>query len=183
MSPEATFDRLFAQYREPVQRYCLRRLGVDEADDAAAEVFLVAWRRIDDIPLGMELPWLYGVARNVVRNQHRTQGRLFQLRDRMASQPHVDGPDPEVVVLRRDEDVAVLRALAVLRSEEQEILRLKAWERLSNGEIAAVLGTSVGAVDMRLTRARKHLAAAYQANERRATAFVRKDHTSSGGGE
>ena len=42
-----------------------------------AEVFLTAWRRIDQIPSGSELPWLYGVAHNVVANQQRSFVRRF----------------------------------------------------------------------------------------------------------
>ena len=63
-----------------MREYCSRRLGVQEANDAAAEVFLVAWRKIDQVPIGADARmWLYGVARNVVRNASRSARRRERL--------------------------------------------------------------------------------------------------------
>ena len=161
MSRDATFDRIFDRFHEPIQRYCLRRLPVDEVNDAVAEVFLVAWRKISSLPDDMELPWLYGIARNVVRNANRSRRRRSNLRDLVAREPSVDAPGPELQVVRKYEHHTVLQAMAMLRAEDQEILRLKTWEQLSNGAIASSLGISVGAVDMRINRARSRLADAY----------------------
>jgi RNA polymerase sigma-70 factor (ECF subfamily) len=70
---ESWFDRLYGQHRRNVLAYCARRAAPADADDAAAEVFAVAWRRRDDIPGGdRELPWLYGVARNILWHQRRS---------------------------------------------------------------------------------------------------------------
>ncbi|NIV35276.1 MAG: RNA polymerase subunit sigma-24, partial [Anaerolineae bacterium] len=67
------FDRIFGEHYEPVSRYCHRRLPPDDANDATAEVFVVAWKKIEDVPRGDdELPWLYGVARNEVRRMRRS---------------------------------------------------------------------------------------------------------------
>ena len=58
---------MFESHHEAIQRYCFRRLPASDANDAVAEVFLVAWRRIADAPAGDgQLPWLYGIGRNVV---------------------------------------------------------------------------------------------------------------------
>jgi len=53
-SNEAKFRRIFDAHVSVVHRYCLRRLSVADANDAVSEVFLVAWRRIEEIPEGEE---------------------------------------------------------------------------------------------------------------------------------
>ena len=89
-------------------RYCLRRLPVADANDATAEVFLVAWKKIDRVPAGEEaLPWLYGVARNVVRNFSRSTRRSGRLGG-LARQYE---PGPETQVVRRQEDEKLLSTL------------------------------------------------------------------------
>ena len=65
-------------------------------------------------------------------------------------------------MVRRIEDEALLEALATLRENDQEILRLKAWEEMSNEDIATTLGIKVRAVEMRVNRSRKRLAGAYK---------------------
>ncbi len=166
-----SFGRMFNSYHEAIQVYCLRRLPTDGVNDAVAEVFLVAWRRIDAAPQERELPWLYGIARNVVRNSHRSQRRYGRLRQRVGGGTAPDVPvSPEVQVVQRFEDRAVLEALATLSDKDQEILRLKTWEEMSNGDIAEVLGISKRAVDMRISRSRKRLANAYENSSRQTSA-------------
>ena len=50
-----------------------------------------------------------------------------------------------------------LDALAELRPEDQEIIRLRTWEELPNEQIAEILGITVRAVESRLNRARRKL--------------------------
>lgn len=182
-SHEATFDALFAEHHPAVQRYCLRRAGVDEANDAAAEVFLVAWRRIEEVPVGRELPWLYGIARNVVRNAHRSRTRRRRLLGRLGGLGRNASPGPETQLVRHHEDEALHVALAALRPTDQEILRLKTWEELSNREIAAAVGASVRAVDMRISRARKRLAEAYEKTQGPQQPVVNRPRFAEEGGE
>jgi len=86
-SSDAAFRMVFDAHHDAVHRFCMRRLGVDDGNDATAEVFLVAWRRMDAMPEQDEpLPWLYGVARNVVRNHRRTRQRKVRLVSRLSSQ-------------------------------------------------------------------------------------------------
>ena len=60
---EQQFEALYRAHAADVLAYCARRTNREEAKDAASEVFVVALRRIDDIPAGdRALPWLYGVA-------------------------------------------------------------------------------------------------------------------------
>lgn len=152
---------MYRAHHEAIRDYCFRRLSAADANDATADVFLVAWRRLDSVPTGDEtLPYLYGIARNAVANSARTGLRRGRLRAKISAQPvqMIDGPETEVI--RRDEAQRILAALDDLSPTDQELLRLKAWEQLTSAEIAETLGLTVRAVDTRLTRARKKLARA-----------------------
>lgn len=147
---EAAFTALFEGSYLRVLRYCRRRIDPESARDVTAEVFLVAWRRWDDVPVNA-LPWLYGVARRAIANDHRAKERLGRLEERIAeelSRPQVDAPGDQEFVYR---------ALATLSTTDQEILRLSAWEQLNASEIAVVLGCLPGAAAVRLHRARRRL--------------------------
>jgi RNA polymerase sigma-70 factor (ECF subfamily) len=152
---EQRFGSLYDAHRAALAAYCRRRVPGDAADDVMAEVFLAAWRRVEEIPSGSELPWLYGVARNVIANQRRSVGRRSRLLVRVGSQPLAAPPEPAVALAASDQPV--LDALATLPDSDQELLRLRAWEELSSAEIGVVLGISAAAVDMRMSRARRRL--------------------------
>lgn len=80
---------MYNLYFDPVARYCLRRLPEHSAQDAVSDVFLTAWRRFDSIPQGdQSLPWLYGIARNVVRNADRSGRRSMRLSAKVKAQAH-----------------------------------------------------------------------------------------------
>lgn len=120
-------------------------------DDVVAEVFTVAWRSLDRIP-AEALPWLLGVARNVVLHRHRAAGRRAALDVRLRGER---APDPAVV----DADASpVLAALAALGARDREVVMLVCWEGLSPAEAAVALGVSTPAVRVRLHRARRRLA-------------------------
>jgi RNA polymerase sigma-70 factor (ECF subfamily) len=121
-------------------------------------VFLVAWRRIEQAPDETEeVLWLYGVARNVVRNMNRSSVRRQRLRDKVVSLGQPEAPAPEVQVVRRAEDRELFAAVAKLKPLDQELLRLRTWEELSHAEIADIVGLSPRSVESRLARARKKL--------------------------
>lgn len=142
-----------------IRRYCYRRVPTEQVEDAVADVFLVVWRRIGSAPPGDEATlWIYGIARNVVRNHTRTRYRRERLRGRLTRSAIETGTDASVQVLRRIEDQEILDALAQLRPADQEILRLAAWEELKPAEIGQVLGIQPHAASMRLQRARYRLA-------------------------
>jgi RNA polymerase sigma factor (sigma-70 family) len=156
---DAEFRRLYDEHFVAIRSYCLRRLPVGEVNDAVAQVFLVVWRRIGNVPEGDAATlWLYGIARNVVRNVNRSTRRRTRLEGRLRRFGHRSAIDPETVVVRRSEDGKLLEELAKLRPADQEILRLSVWEELTNTEIAEVLGIDAHAVTMRLSRARNRLA-------------------------
>lgn len=174
-SPEARFTALFERTHRPLLAYAVRRVA-DPADaaDVVAESFVVAWRRIEEVPAGEEAtPWLYGVARRVLANHHRGERRRDALADRLRdSLREVSVAGPETADIS-----ALTRALASLRPDDQEILRLLAWEGLTHEEIAVALGISRGSVRVRLHRARSRLGAAL---ERQAEDIGVQRHTGSG---
>lgn len=140
-----------------VTAYARRRAASSaDADDLVAEVYLVAWRRLDEVrQLDHALPWLYAVAWRVHSNQQRSTRRRDALVSRLGSDP----TSPSPATAPSDENEQVRQALARLAPRNQEILRLHCWENLNRTEIAAVLGISINAVTVRLHRARKALAA------------------------
>jgi RNA polymerase sigma factor (sigma-70 family) len=155
---DAAFRSLYAHTFDAVARYCLRRLPPATAHDAVAEVFLVAWRRIDDVPPADEaLPWLFGVARNVVRNTERSSRRSHRLEARLASQPVSTDPGPEPLVVRRDEERRLLQALDSLPPVDREVVRLRAYEELTFSQIGQAIGCSEEAAKKRVTRALRRL--------------------------
>lgn len=158
------FGALYREHYDAILAYFLRRTGSGAASDLAAEVFLVAWRRFDDVPAGDEaLLWLYRVAGNVYAHQRRSIARGARLEDRLRSVPSpVPSEEPELQVVQRAEYDEVLAAAARLRRRDQEILRLAAWEELPHDQIGGLLGISVAAVDQRLHRAKKRLAKEYE---------------------
>ncbi len=148
------FEEVAALVTEPVRRFLARRTDADTADDVLAETLLVCWRRLSDVPDGDEaLPWAYAVARNALANAERGLRRQRRLAYRITvvDPPSEAPPEPE------EGDDRVAAALARLRPDEAELVRLWAWEQLSPAEIATVLDLTPNAVSIRLHRARGKL--------------------------
>ncbi len=151
---ELRFRSLYDQHHPAVLAYFARRIGREDAPDHADEVFTVAWRRIDQVPSGDEaLRWLYGVAHGVLRNRNRSVRRFGRLLIRLGRIPGPVTDGPETIVLRNFEEQAALDALATLRPEDQELLRLAYWEELTHAEIGEILACSKSAIDARVHRA------------------------------
>jgi RNA polymerase sigma factor (sigma-70 family) len=150
------FTVLYRRYYGAVARYVGRRVTADAARDVIADAFLVAWRRFDDFPTDDPLPWLYGIARWTVSNHVRSSGRAASLNMRLAAQPLAQLPSQTDAVL---DQVTIAQAFDRLSSADQEVLRLTAWEDLEARAAAQVLGCSVSAFRMKLSRARKRLRA------------------------
>jgi len=156
------FTALFREHHWRVRDFAQRRVGTDLAQEVVSETFLVAWRRLDDIP-GAAIPWLYRVALYEIANLRRRQAKAVRLHDalRQGGAGTAMEDEEDVTELAR----AVATAFAHLKPRDQEILRLAAWEQLSSSEGAAVLQCSVPAYRMRLHRARIRLAVASGARE------------------
>lgn len=149
------FTELWETYAGRVLAYALRHTDSDLAQEIVSETFLVAWRRLADVP-GDPLPWLLVVARNTVRNQRRSGYRQAVMQDEISRLREVAAPAPgadEVVTERAD----VLAALAALTSKEREALLLVAWDGLSPADAARVADCSIPTFQVRLYRSRRRL--------------------------
>jgi RNA polymerase sigma-70 factor (ECF subfamily) len=168
-SSDARFRTLYEEHYADIRSYCLRRLAGEAAADAAAEVFTIAWRKLDKVPRGDKARlWLFTVARNVVANQRRTKTRARRLRSKVeqtTEAPQVES-SVESVVVRHAEYQAALDAVGRLKPVDQELVRLRVWEDLSHAEIGEVLGISAHAVEMRFHRAIKKLGKVLASNPR-----------------
>jgi RNA polymerase sigma-70 factor (ECF subfamily) len=154
---DARLTQLFNRHYSEVLAYCARRIGRDDADDAASEVYAVAWRRRDEIEWETSRAWLYGIARRVVSNRRRSVWRRHRLNERVSTLASTYADAADVYVIQREQDRTVLEALGRLGQQDQEILRLHAWEDLTSSEVAVVLHISVAAAEKRLQRAIRRL--------------------------
>jgi RNA polymerase sigma-70 factor (ECF subfamily) len=160
---EARFAELYRRYGQQLHAYCLRRTPASQAADAVAETFLVAWKKIDEVPNGGDaLPWLYAVAYRVLSHQWRHKARSRRLIERLSGLANAEAPPPDVLLVRNEEYRMVIKASSRLKSIDQEVLRLTLWEELSHADVAVVLGIEVGVVKQRAYRARRNLANEYQ---------------------
>lgn len=133
-----------------IHAYASRRVGAEPADEIAAETFLVVWRKLEALPSD-PLPWLYGVARNVVARHHeanrrREHAQAVLKRERRPPDPGREGDDPRLC-----------EAWAQLSSSDREVLALVAWEELSVADAARVFGCTAPVFSVRLHRARRRL--------------------------
>jgi RNA polymerase sigma factor (sigma-70 family) len=177
------FDDLFAAYSADVVSYCGWRAGsASDAQDAVAEVFLTAWRRLDELPRGdAARVWLYATARKVIANQRRSSRRRAALQERLAleaaSRPH------EPWATTREETL-VHETLLRLGPRDREVLLLAEWEGLSPAQIGRVLGCLAVTARGRLHRARRRFRTVFEqlaAGERPRSAVPTTVRSSEGG--
>lgn len=165
---DTRFVEIYEMSYRHVYGYCRRRTSADRVDDAVADTYLTAWRKIDQVPRGDDcLPWLYGVAYRVLGRQYRGTSRRGRLAEKLASVGAEPVSLPEEYVVMRDEARLVVEALGNLKPTDQEILRLTTWEELSHEEAAIALGISRGATRQRLHEAKKNLTREYTRLEKK----------------
>lgn len=123
----------------------------------AAETFLIAWRRLDDVPPHeAALPWLLVTARRVLANRRRAAGRATQMVPRLeADMNAAAGLDPADTVAERAVLAAAFRRLD---ETDRETLAMIAWDGLAPREAAVVAGCSAATFAVRAHRARRRLA-------------------------
>jgi RNA polymerase sigma-70 factor (ECF subfamily) len=164
------FDHLFATYGADVVAYCgWRAASASDAQDAVAEVFLAAWRRLDELPAGdAARVWLLASARRVIANQRRSSRRRAALHERLVREAAVPQEAPA------GEEALVHEALRRLPPRDREVLLLAEWEGLSPAQIAGVLGCRAVTARGRLHRARRRFRAVFEelAGPRRTTTPV-----------
>jgi len=158
------FGEIFDRHAPAIYRFLGRRIGSDDAGDLLSEVFLAAFeaRMRYDRGRPSALPWLYGIASNLLNKHYRHRASELRVLERMLAQsdPH---DHAESVTASVDAQVQ-LRAMAKLLEElpagERDALLLYAWEDLTYEEIAGALGVPTGTVRSRLNRVRQRLRAA-----------------------
>jgi RNA polymerase sigma factor (sigma-70 family) len=169
------FDALFAAYGSDIVAYCRwRAASATDAQDVAADVFLAAWRRLDQVPEGdAARVWLYAAARRVLANQRRADRRRIALRERLASETASVAEQPPAM---EGEHALVHAALRRLGRRDREVLLLAEWEGLAPAEIAAVVGCLTVTARGRLHRARRRFRAVFEElsarDETRGAAYV-----------
>jgi RNA polymerase sigma factor (sigma-70 family) len=162
------FQAVYEAHYRAVLAYARRRVpDPNDAQDAVAETFTIAWRRVDELPAGDgALPWLYGVARRVLANQRRSDQRRVDLSLRLRGQTALT-VELEPQLEADDERRTVLDALGRLRDADQELLRLAVWEELPHRGIGQIIGCSESSVAVRLHRARNRLGREIEKETRR----------------
>jgi RNA polymerase sigma factor (sigma-70 family) len=164
-SPEALdgagIALLFDRHFDDIYNYLRRRLDADSAQELAAETFVIAYRRRGsfDGSFGEPLPWLYGIAANLMRGKRRQERR--ELRALARSGPHplaaAQADEPERRLDAESDAARLAGSLAALPQKHREVLYLYAWAELGYEEIAAALQVPVGTVRSRLARCREKL--------------------------
>jgi RNA polymerase sigma factor (sigma-70 family) len=155
------FTVLFRRHAPHIQRYVVRRLGPDAADDIVAETFLLAFRQRNsyDPARSDARPWLYGIATNLIGRHRRAEIRLYRALARTGAdpvtEPFTDRVDDRVSADHTSRQLAT--ALARLSADQRDTILLAAWSDLSYSEIAVALGVPTGTVRSRLSRARSKL--------------------------
>lgn len=154
-APAAAFTALYDAAYADLLRFAQRRVDPAQAEDVVAEAFLVAWRRYDDLPPGPDdaRAWLFGIARGVILNTHRTARRQRALAVRLADPPAGAGAADDLLAQQID----LARAWKRLPDSHQEALALAVLDDLSAPLAAAVLGITPVAFRLRLSRARRAL--------------------------
>ena len=161
--PTERFTTLYDRHYRSVLGYTLLRAEQGVAEDVVSETFLVAWRRLDELPES-PLPFLFGVARNLLYKQYDSGRRRRILAERVtaATTPaDLSGPDVAESVVERDTARAVLASLS---EKDVEAIALTTWYGLSSREAARVVGCSTTTFTVRLHRARKRLAGTVNAS-------------------
>jgi RNA polymerase sigma-70 factor (ECF subfamily) len=158
---ERAFSELYERHARAIYNYLFRRLADwSEAEDLTAVVFLEAFRRRREVVVleGKLLPWLYGIATNVLRNRRRALWRHRDLVARLAGRPgDAVAPDAAARAEATAQMRSVLERIAVLPRSQQDVIALCIWSGVTYEEAAVALGVPVGTVRSRLSRARAAL--------------------------
>jgi RNA polymerase sigma-70 factor, ECF subfamily len=143
------FGVLYERYVSRIYNYIYYRTGnPHDAEDLTAKVFLRAMRHIHNYKdLGLPFSaWLYRIAHNLVANWHRDNSRRkdVPLDDALFVTKKDGYPKQEIIKL--EERDALVKLIATLPAERQQLIILKFVENLSNAEIGQIMGRSEGAI-------------------------------------
>jgi RNA polymerase sigma-70 factor (ECF subfamily) len=156
-SHDEWFEDAWRDHAAAVFGYAARRVGRSQAPDIVEDTFMVVWRQRASRP-SISLPWLLGIARNLVHEASRQSQRGDRLIEAIVRQPRVETSDQDPAELSARANQA-REALLELRESDREALMLCAWEGLATKDAAAALGISHAAFRVRHHRARRRLEA------------------------
>lgn len=170
LDDSSSFGLIFDRHFPAIFRFVSRRLGSDLAEDLASDTFVIAFQRLEsfDQTYSSALPWLYGIATNLIRNHRRSESRRLELIAAVGDQEATNYNDVESdqVVEALGTSAILASALLHLNEEDREALLLFAWADLPQQHIARIQGVPAGTVRSRIHRARKvvreHLARSQQ---------------------
>ena len=155
------FTPIFERHFSTIYRFTARRIGPELAKDVASETFVVALTRLESFNSRHDsaLPWLYGIARNLIRNHQRSERRKLQFMSRLRAQQSIeeDTGDSEDAVSNDAVTGAIEQALNSLSPSKREALLLFAWDDLPQAEVARIQGVPAATVRSRISRARKEV--------------------------
>ena len=155
------FATVFRRHAPDINRYVVRRLGPDAAEDVVAETFLTAFRLRSryqqDRPDAR--PWLYGIATNLIGRHRRAEIRQYRALARTGLDPVTEcfTERADARVSADGESRRLAAALAKLPTGHRNALLLVAWGELSYEQAAVALAVPIGTVRSRLSRARGRL--------------------------
>lgn len=153
------FGEIFERHEQAIFKYAARRVGVEAASDVAADVFTTAFAKRERFDPSYDtcLPWLYGIAQNVVRDLQRRRGRASRAYDRFVVEVESvqRGPEAEAAARMQVDELRVV--LNKLNRRDAEAIVLFAVENLDYKQIAAVLGIKEGTVKSSINRARRKI--------------------------
>jgi RNA polymerase sigma factor (sigma-70 family) len=160
----AAFSEVYRRYQKRVYGFCLARTAdPGAAADATQEVFL---RLLRSAPGEIENPkaWLFTVARNVSVDALRKRAHLNEAGDIAEDSPawaSLTAADTADEVLGRSEGTTVFLALRSLNARQRTALILREIHGQSSKDMAEALGSTPGAVDTLVSRARDAFGIAY----------------------
>jgi len=168
MNSQQLFESVYEQHASAIKGYAMRRIDPARADDIVAEVFLVAWRRLQDMPAEPR-PWLFGVARRVLANERRRLARHDAAVGRL--EPAAASADPAEAPALAGHPLQ--EALRKLSESDREALLLTAWEGLNHRDAARALGVREATFTVRLHRAKRRLGRAIERSQPARSASTR----------
>ena len=153
----AAYEEIVQRYQQVAFRTAYVITGTSaDAEDAAQEAFVKAYRALYRFRLGSDLrPWLLRIVANEARNRIRSSGRRHQLELRLAEgfRPGDAAPSPEAVAIAADERRRLLAMVNALGVEDRLVIASRYFLQLSGEETAVALGIPEGTVKSRLSRA------------------------------
>jgi RNA polymerase sigma-70 factor (ECF subfamily) len=176
---ESRYLSLYDAHFADIWRFARRRSrSSQDTDDATAETFAIAWRRRDEVPTEGARLWLFGVARRVLANHRRSIERQDKVTARLVEtvEPNTPADVP------RESQGVIWEALGALSADDRELLIMRAWDELSVGEMAVILGCSPNAVSLRVYKARRRLAHELRRKENPGSGHVAGGSLSTEGG-